>query len=332
MILKRSFSIIYGILFSTLLFAQKDKAEKILGADISFLPELEDKGIHFSVDGKEADAIAILKQHGFNYVRLRIFNDPGADSGYSPGKEYCGLEQTKAMAKRIKAAGLKFLLDFHYSDTWADPGKQFKPAAWEDLTFDQLLVAVEGYTKDVIGALKQQGTLPDMVQIGNEINHGMIWPDGKADNMDNLAALFKAGSKGVKDIDRSILIMLHIACGGQHTESVWFIDNMLQRKVEFDLIGQSYYPQWHGTLDSLQQNLQELVKRYSKDVIVVEYTYKKNEVNDIAFALPYKKFKGTFIWEPLNTWEFIFEKNGEANELLKLYPAIANKYNIKLLK
>ena len=332
MLFKGLFCVSFVLLVSAALFAQKDKAEKILGADISFLPELEDKGIRFSVDGKEDDAVNILKQSGFNYVRLRIFNDPGADSGYSPGKDYCGLEQTKAMAKRIKAAGLRFLLDFHYSDTWADPGKQFKPAAWEDLTFDQLLVAVEGYTKDVLTELKKQGTLPDMVQVGNEINHGFIWPDGKTDDMDKVAALFKAGTNGVKAVDRAMPVMLHIACGGQNAASRWFIDNMLQRNATFDVIGQSYYPQWHGTLDSLKYNLEDLSKRYKQDVVVVEYTYKKTEVNDIAFSLPAKNLKGTFIWEPLNTWEFIFEQDGKANDLLKLYPAIANKYNIRLLK
>jgi arabinogalactan endo-1,4-beta-galactosidase len=320
------------LLISSISFAQKDKSEKIIGADISFLPALEDKGIHFSVDGTEGDVIDILKHHGFNYIRLRIFNDPGADSGYSPGKDYCGLEQTKMMAKRIKAAGLRFLLDFHYSDTWADPGKQFKPAAWEDLDFNQLTIAVRGYTKDVLTELKKQGTLPDMVQVGNEINHGMIWPDGKVENMDNLAALFKAGAAGVKDVDGSIPIMLHIACGGQNKESVSFIDNMLKRDVKFDIIGESYYPQWHGTLDSLQNNLNDLSKRYKQDVLVVEYTYKKNEVNDIAFKIPDGKMKGTFIWEPLNTWEFIFDKDGKANELLKLYPEMAKKYDVKLLK
>ncbi|CAN5599086.1 hypothetical protein BH10BAC2_BH10BAC2_32290 [soil metagenome] len=330
MIYKKTLLLIAAVFIQTLLFAQKDRSEKILGADISFLPELEDKDIHFSVDGIEGDAIDILKQHGFNYIRLRIFNDPGADSGYSPGKDYCGLEQTKAMAKRIKTAGLRFLLDFHYSDTWADPGKQFKPSAWEELNFDQLATAVRGYTKDVLLELKKQGTMPDMVQVGNEINHGMIWPEGKTGNMDNLAALFKAGAAGVKDVDGSIPVMLHIACGGQNAESIWFIDNMLKRDVKFDIIGQSYYPQWHGTLDSLQYNMNDLSKRYKQDVILVEYTFKKNEANDIAFTIPEGKMKGTFIWEPLNTWEFIFNKDGKANELLKLYPEIAKKYNIKL--
>lgn len=328
---KKTSLIIAAIFIQSFLFAQKN-VEKILGADISFLPQLEDKGIQFSVDSVTDDAINILKKNGFNYIRLRIFNDPGADSGYSPGKDYCGLDQTKAMAKRIKAAGLKFLLDFHYSDTWADPGKQFKPAAWEDLDFTALQLAVRNYTKDVLLALKAQGTLPDMVQVGNEINHGMLWPTGNAANTDSLAALLKAGIQGVKDVSNNIKIMLHIACGGQYDESVWFIDNMLKRNVQFDIIGESYYPQWHGTIDSLHDNLFALSKKYKQDVIVAEYTQKKDSVNNIAFNLPDGKIKGTFIWEPLNTWEFIFNKDGKANELLKLYPSIAKKYEVHLLK
>ncbi|CAN5248195.1 arabinogalactan endo-beta-1,4-galactanase [soil metagenome] len=328
---KKTSLIIAAIFIQSFLFAQKN-VEKILGADISFLPQLEDKGIQFSVDGVTDDAINILKKNGFNYIRLRIFNDPGADSGYSPGKDYCGLDQTKAMTKRIKAAGLKFLLDFHYSDTWADPGKQFKPAAWEDLDFPALQLAVRNYTKDVLLALKAQGTLPDMVQVGNEINHGMLWPTGNSANTDSLAALLKAGIHGVKDVSNNIKIMLHIACGGQYDESVWFIDNMLKRNVQFDIIGESYYPQWHGTIDSLHDNLFALSKKYKQDVIVAEYTQKKDSVNNIAFNLPDGKIKGTFIWEPLNTWEFIFNKDGKANELLKLYPSIAKKYEVHLLK
>ena len=276
----------------------KKEVGKMLGADISFLPELEAKGIHFSDKGKVKDAIEILKDHGFNYVRLRIFNDPANDSGYSPGKGFCDLQHTLQMAKRIKNAGLKFLLDFHYSDTWADPGKQYKPAAWKSLNFTGLTKALHDYTRDVMLALKQQNTLPDMVQAGNEINHGMVWPDAAINNPDNLAALLKAGISAVKEVAPSTIIMLHIALGGQHDESVWFIDNMLARGVQFDVIGLSYYPRWHGSLDDLKNNLTSLAKSYKQDIIVVEYSQLKKEVNDIAFNLPGDKGKGTFIWEP----------------------------------
>ena len=124
--------------------------------------------------------------------------------------------------------------------------------------------------------------------------------------------------------------MLHIADGGQNDESRSFVDNMLSRGVQFDIIGESYYPQWHGTLDELKYNLNDLSKRYNMDVVVAEYTAHKIEVNDIAFTLPGGNVKGTFIWEPLNTWEYIFDKQGKAiDSLLNIYPAIAKKYSIK---
>jgi arabinogalactan endo-1,4-beta-galactosidase len=308
--------------------AKKEK-EKIMGADISFLPQLEDKGIQFFDHGIQKDAIQILKDHGFNYIRLRIFNDPAADSGYSPEKGFCDLEHTKAMAQRIKMAHMKFLLDFHYSDTWADPGKQFKPAGWEEFNFSQLKLAIYDYTKNVLSALKAQGTSPDMIQVGNEINHGMLWPDGNFSHPDSLAAFLKEAIRAVKDVDPSVPVMLHIACGGQNKESRDFIDKMLARHVSFDLIGESYYPQWHGTLEQLDSNLKDLSARYKQDIVVVEYSRHKKEVNDIVFDLPDQKGRGTFIWEPLNTWESIFDKGGHSKDsLLDIYSEISKKYKI----
>lgn len=302
---------------------------KILGADISFLPELENKGIKFSDNGVQDDAIDILKKHGFNYIRLRIFNDPAEPKGYSPGKGFCDLEHTKVMAKRIKAAGLKFLLDFHYSDTWADPGKQYKPAAWEGENFTALKKSVHDFTVKVMQELKEQGTTPYMVQVGNEINHGMIWPEGSISNLDSLAQLIYSGIQGVKAVSPSTSIMLHIALGGQNTESRFFLDAMAERKLPFDVIGLSYYPKWHGTLTDLKNNMADLAARYPQQVMVAEYTQLKREVNDIALTVPDGKALGTFIWEPLNTWEQIFDKNGKSNELINVYPEVAKKYNIK---
>lgn len=304
----------------------KKEMGKILGADISFLPELESRGVKFSDKGVQKDAIEILKEHGFNYIRLRIFNNPADSNGYSPGKGFCDLAHTMQMAKRIKAAGMKFLLDFHYSDYWADPGKQFKPAAWKGLPFYMLKDSVYQFTKRVITELKAQGTEPDMVQVGNEINHGMLWPEGSVNHFDSLAQLFKAGTDAVLSVDPSIVIMMHIALGGQNDESVFFINNMLQRGVDFDVMGLSYYPKWHGTLSDLQNNLNDLVKRYNKNVIVVEYSQLKKEVNDIVFNLPDQKGKGTFIWEPLNTWEAVFDKGGKSNPYISIYDGLSQKY------
>ncbi|WP_259068301.1 arabinogalactan endo-1,4-beta-galactosidase [Mucilaginibacter sp. X4EP1] len=300
--------------------------DKILGADISFLPQLESRGMKFSDDGVQGDAIAIMKAHGFNYIRLRIFVNSENAKGYSPGKGFCDLAHTEQMAKRIKAAGMKFLLDFHYSDYWADPQQQNKPAAWVGEDFTALKKSLYNYTVDVMQKLKEQGTTPDMVQVGNEINHGMVWPDGAINNLDSLAQLIYAGVKGVKAVSPKTTIMLHIALGGQNAEARFFLDNMTKRNVPFDVIGLSYYPKWHGTLADLSNNMADLAKRYPQQVMVAEYSQLKKEVNDVAFTAPGNKAVGSFIWEPLSTWEGIFDKDGKANSLMNVYPAIAEKY------
>ena len=301
--------------------------DKMIGADISFLPELENRGMKFyDLDGKQKDAIQILKDHGMNYVRLRIFNDPARDSGYSPKKGFCDLDHTLQMAKRVKAAGMKLLLDFHYSDYWADPQHAYMPAAWRGKSITALKLAVYDYTKMVIQSLKDQGTAPEMVQIGNEINHGMIWPDGHISNLDSLAQLIYAGIQGVKAVSPSTAIMIHIALGGQNDESRFFLDNMITRGVPFDVIGLSYYPRWHNRLADLEYNLDDLSRRYNKDVIVVEYSLVKREVNELSFNVAGGRGKGSCIWEPLNTWERFFDRDGKANNLLLIYDEMNRKY------
>jgi len=311
---------------TTAKYTPKKVTDKILGADISFLPELENRGMKFSDNGAPGDAIQIMKAHGFNYIRLRIFNAPANPKGYSPNKGFCDLEHTKAMAKRIKAAGMKFLLDFHYSDYWADPQQQNKPAAWVGENFTDLKKSLHDYTVNVMQQLKDQGTTPDMVQVGNEINHGMVWSEGAIGNLDSLAQLIYAGVSGVKEVSPSTTIMLHIALGGQNAEARFFLDQMKARNVPFDVIGLSYYPKWHGTLDDLKNNMADLAKRYPQQVMVAEYSQLKREVNDIAFTVPNGKAVGTFIWEPLSTWEGIFDRDGKANQYMKSYDEIAKKY------
>jgi len=300
--------------------------DRMIGADISFLPQLENRGLKFSENGEEIDAIALLKMHGFNCIRLRIFVNPENEKGYSPNQGFCDLKHTLKMAKRIKDAGLKFLLDFHYSDYWADPQQQYKPKAWENLSFETLQDSVTNYTTKVLKAMQDQSTLPDMVQIGNEINHGMIWPDGHIGNPDGLASLLKAGVKGVKAVDSEIPIMMHIALGGQNDEAVFWLDNMIARGVEFDIIGLSYYPRWHGTLNDLNANLNDLVERYHKPLNVVEYSDYKREVHDIVFGLPNDMGKGAAIWEPLNWRTDLFDSNGAVSEKINVYDELHSKY------
>ena len=238
----------------------------ILGADISSLKKSEDMGgIYIDSDGTEGDALQILKLHGLNYARMRVWVDP-ADG-------YHGKEEILEMALRLKSQDIQLLVDFHYSDNWADPGKQFKPAAWEDYDFEQLKAAVYDHTFEICDSLVVQGTPPNMVQVGNEINAGMLWPDGDYEHMDNLAALLKEGYRAVKDCSPSTLVMLHIAEGGDNELARWWFGNIVRREVPFDVIGISYYPYWHGSLGELQYNLNDISARYEKDVIVVETAY-----------------------------------------------------------
>jgi arabinogalactan endo-1,4-beta-galactosidase len=327
--LRRKASLVCCLLLLVANFCRAQKApDKIIGADISWLPQFEEQGKKYFENDKATDAIQILKDKGFNYIRLRIFNNPRADSGYSK-KGYCDLDGTKKMALRIKAAGMGFLLDFHYSDNWADPGKQHIPSAWKNLSYELLQDSVRAFTKMVLKQLKDQGTPPDMVQVGNEINHGMMWPMANIKHLDTLAGVLRAGIAGVKDEDKKAKIMLHIACGGQNRESRYFLDNMISRKVKFDIIGESYYPEWHGTIADLKSNINDLASRYKQDIIIVEYTKLKMEVNDVAFNVPGKKITGTFIWEPLNYQEAVFDKTGHPNAFLEMYPVIKAKYGVK---
>lgn len=303
------------------------KIEKeMIGADISFLPQLESRGMNFYDNGEEGDAIEILKKHGFNYIRLRIFVNPENEKGYSPNSGFCGLDSTLMMARRVKEAGMNLLLDFHYSDTWADPQKQYKPKAWEGLEFEELTNTLRDYTMSVLMALKEQGTMPDMVQIGNEINHGIVWPEGHISNLDNLAELLKAGVQAVREVDTSTRVMMHVALGGQNEETVFWFDNMIARGLEFDIIGLSYYPRWHCTLDDLNNNMLDIISRYQKDVNVVEYSAFKREVHDLVFNLPGNRGNGTCIWEPLNTWSRVFDQEGNSTDEINIYDEMKAKY------
>jgi len=241
----------------------------VRGADVSSLKKSEDLGgVYRTEYGKERDALRILASHGMNWARLRVWVDP-ADG-------YHDKEELLEMAKRIRRNRMDLLVDLHYSDTWADPGKQYKPAAWEDYTFDELKQAVYDYTYDVCDSLKKQHTTPDMIQIGNELNSGMLWPDGHTwnpPNWDNLAQLLTAGHDAVKACSPRTKVMIHLANGGDNGLYQWWFDSITARNVPFDVIGVSYYSYWHGSLADLQYNLNDITARYDKDVIVVETAY-----------------------------------------------------------
>jgi arabinogalactan endo-1,4-beta-galactosidase len=238
----------------------------IRGADVSSLKKSEDLGgIYRDENGVKGDALQILQEHGINYLRLKVWiNSPDG---------YHNLDRVLHMARRIKDCGLKLLIDFHYSDSWADPGKQFKPAAWQLYDLAQLVQAIYDHTYAVCHALHMQGTPADMVQVGNEINNGLLWPDGKTPQWDNMAALLKSGCAAVKAAQQPTAIMLHLAEGGNNLGAREWFDPISARGVQFDVIGLSHYTYWHGSLADLQCNLNDLTARYQKDIVVVETAY-----------------------------------------------------------
>ena len=253
----------------------KPQSEFIKGVDASTLLQIEDNGGLFKENGIVKDPILIFKDHGIDYIRLKIWHTPSAD--------YDNLQKVLVAAQRIKSNGLKFLLDIHYSDWWADPVNQTKPAAWNGLPFQFLKDSVYQYTKNIITTLKSQNVLPDMIQIGNEIICGMLWNYGRIceqfntpQQWANLGALIKEGIRGVNDaidLNDSVKIMIHIDRGGDNDGACWFYDGLLTENVSFDIIGLSYYPWWQGSLSDLQNNLNDLATRYGKEIIVVETAY-----------------------------------------------------------
>lgn len=244
--------------------------EYIKGADISTLIEIEKCGGKYYDGGSEMDLYDILAGYGVNYVRLRLWNDPYAPDKTPYGAGTNDLPTTIELARRAKAHGMKVLLDYHYSDFWADPGKQILPKAWQGKTVDELEAAVYDYTLETLENMKEAGVMPDMVQVGNEITNGLMWPYGKKPEYDNIARFVSAGIRAVRKADSSVKIMIHLDNGGRNDLYRDWFDNYVKRGEDFDIIGLSYYPFWHGTMAALKNNMDDISVRYNKDVAVAE--------------------------------------------------------------
>lgn len=252
----------------------------IIGGDVSMLAEVEDLGGRFYEHGSEQDALQILSNNGMSYVRLRLWVDPYDSDGNPYGGGTNDLETTIKLAKRAKEQGMEILLDIHYSDFWADPGKQNKPKSWQYLSYNELIQQVYQYSRDVIIAMSNENVMPKMVQVGNEITSGMLWDDGRVgngiDDFTQLAELLNAGVSGVKEAtteSHEIEIVLHIDHGGDNDLYRWWFDSVTDQGVDFDIIGLSFYPFWHGTMGEFKYNLNDISDRYQKDVMVVETAY-----------------------------------------------------------
>ncbi len=295
-----------------------------IGADLSQVPQDESGGQtrYVDTDGTQKDIFAIMKHHGFNYVRLRTFVDPTASDGYS-SQGYCDLNHTIAMAKRAKQACMGLLVDFHYSDNWADPGKQCIPVAWQAMTLAQMTQQVHDYTSSSVQALVDAGARPEIVQIGNEITPGMLIHicdssgtpsstnsvNGSVSNWSNLAGFLNAGIKGVHDVDPSIKTMLHIDRGG--SDSASWINNALSHNVSFDVFGLSTYVAYQGQPSVWQSTFNTLVgnsafsslkfasAEYNNEAVTSPAgTTSMRDINDTICNIAGNRGFGTFFWEP----------------------------------
>jgi arabinogalactan endo-1,4-beta-galactosidase len=277
--------------------AAAPEAPFYLGADISYLDAADRFRGRFPAyqeNGQASDEMTILKSHGWNAFRLRVFVSPVRQAPDN------SLENTIPLARSIKAAGALFLLDIHYSDTWADPQHQEIPVAWRSLSFDSLERQVEVYSRETIKALKDAGAMPDWVQVGNEITRGTLWPLGQLQvpgnsqylppqpydsvtQWDHLTRILKAGIRGVREGagDTPPRIAIHIDRGGNWATTKWFFDHLEAAHVDYDMIAQSFYPEWrHGTLDQLWENMNQCWERYHKDFLVAETGYGQSHLAD----------------------------------------------------
>jgi arabinogalactan endo-1,4-beta-galactosidase len=302
-----------GLVWGTALVAAPSAAAQTFakGADIGWLQQMEATGYVFhNEQGAVQDCFAILKAQGINAIRLRVFVNPSDDKASG----HCSPAEVVAMAKRATALGFRVMIDFHYSDTWADPGKQAKPAAWASHPFPQLLTDVYEHTRSTMKALRDSGVTPEWVQVGNEIPGGMLWPEGSTQNFAQLAQLITKGYEAVKVVSPTSKVIVHLDRGNDSALYRDFFDKLTSYGGRFDVIGMSYYPYWlkqdyTASIANLGANLRDMVSRYpGKEVVVAEvggdYLAVQNTfdmlvaVQQAVRAVPQHKGLGVFYWEP----------------------------------
>jgi len=282
------------------------------GGDVSWLDQMEASGYKFyNNSGTQQDLFTILKGKGMNAIRLRVWVNPAGG--------WCNKADMLWMAKRAKAAGMRIMVDFHYSDTWADPGNQKKPAAWASYDFNALMAATYNHTLDVMNTLKTNGIYPEWVQVGNETNNGMLWEQGKASvNMKNFAWLINSGYDAVKAVSSGSKVIVHLSNGYDNSLFRWMFDGLKANGAKYDVIGMSLYPStsdWSAKNNQCFTNMKDMVSRYGKDVIICEVGMDvtaastcKSFITDIIAktkAVPNSRGLGVFYWEPqcYNSWQ-----------------------------
>lgn len=281
----------------------------VKGADISWLTEMEASGKKFySKSGKEMECTALLKSLGMNTIRLRVW--------VNPANGWCNSQDLLIKAKRARDLGMRIMIDFHYSDSWADPTKQYKPSAWSSFNISELKTAVGNHTREVLRLLKENNISPEWIQVGNETGNGMLWDTGKASvSMTGYTELNNAGYDAVKEIFPSSKVVIHIQNGYDNSLFRWIFDGLKSNNAKWDVIGMSLYPNWYKTPNDWQNanidclnNMNDMVSRYGKEVMVVECGMSwdagiaaKNFLNDLIVkvkSIANKKGLGVIYWEP----------------------------------
>lgn len=303
----------------------------VKGMDVSTMIELERLHARYYDGGQENTLLAILKKYGVNMIRVRLWNDPYSEMGESYGAGGNDFPTSLEIARRATQEGMEVLLDFHYSDFWTDPQKQFKPKAWRNLSVEGLERAVYEYTRDTVAAFLENGVNLTMVQVGNELTCGLLWPEGKTPHYDNIARFVNAGIRGVRDGagQKDIRVMLHLDNGGNNALYRTWFDEFTKRGEDFDLIGLSYYPLWHGKMGQLQANMEDIAKRFDKDLIVVETSAGFSMEDYSAYEkLSPKERKGYASKPPLiETVEYPLTRQGQSDfirDLIRVIRGIEN--------
>ncbi|MDO4164269.1 MAG: glycosyl hydrolase 53 family protein [Bacteroides sp.] len=288
------------------------------GADVSWLTEMENEGVKFySSDGNATECMTLLRDLGVNSIRLRVW--------VNPTDGWCNKNDVVAKAWRAAQLGMRVMIDFHYSDTWADPGSQYKPAAWEGLSIDELKTAISDHTKDVLNALKDKGVTPEWVQVGNENGPGMLWDTDEAvsgatynvekddvvyaENTANFAAFITTGCQAVKEVFPNAKVIVHLQEGNNNDLYRWIFDILKAQNAEYDVIGMSLYPEvdtWQSMTNSCVANMEDMVSRYGKEVMICEVGMSWDEAETaktfltdlITKSKAIDECLGVFYWEP----------------------------------
>jgi arabinogalactan endo-1,4-beta-galactosidase len=301
-----------------------------LGSDVSWVTQMEASGIKFfNNSGVQQDLFTVLGGKGINAIRLRVWVNPSGG--------WCNITDVVKKALRAKAAGMAILVDFHYSDTWADPGHQAKPAAWAGLSFTDLMTQTYNYTLGALNTLKSNGVTPTWVQVGNETSNGMLWPDGEASlNMKQFAWLVNCGYNSTKAVFPSCKVIVHLANGYDNTTFRWLFDGLKANSGLWDVCGMSMYPtasNWSTLNSQCLTNMKDMVTRYGKQVMICEAGFAENDpMNAEAFLKDLiAKTKsvsgglGVFYWEPeaYNSWQGYgsgaFGSNGEPTAAMSAF-------------